>query len=112
MQRLVAFGLLVAGVLVQFGLGWGLLAAGLLLWARDDRAVTWLTGRRDRLVVWAGERWRAVRGAPRKSVAGGVMAAALVTAPTGASMVWGLGIALVVAAVLALGFSLLLGWDA
>ena len=109
---MVAFGLLVAGVFVQFGLGWALLAAGLLLWARDDRAVAWLTGRRDRAVAWTGERWRAVRDAPRKSTAAAVMAAALVTAPTGASMVWGVGIALVVAAVLALGFSLLLGWGA
>ncbi len=69
MQRLVAFGLLVAGVFVQFGLGWALLAAGLLLWARDDRAVAWLTGRRDRLVDWAGDRWQRVRAAPRKSFA-------------------------------------------
>lgn len=112
MQRLVAFGLLVAGVFVQFGLGWALLAAGLLLWARDDRAVSWLTGRRDRLVAWAGGRWRAVRAAPRKSTAVVMMGAGVLAAPAGVQLVAGLGVALVVAAGLAIGFSLLLGWGA
>jgi hypothetical protein len=112
MQRLVAFGLLVAGVLVQFGLGWGLLAAGLLLWVRDDRAVVWLTGRRDRLVRWAGVAWRRVRTAPRKSTAAGVMAVGLVAAPAGVSMIASIGAAIVAAAFLAIAFSLLLGWGA
>ncbi len=112
MQRLVAFGLLVAGVFVQFGLGWALLAAGLLLWARDDRAVAWLTGRRDRLVDWAGDRWQRVRAAPRKSTAAALMGAGVLTAPAGVSLVAGVGVAIVVAAGLAIGFSLLLGWGA
>ena len=112
MQRLVAFGLLVAGVFVQFGLGWALLAAGLLLWARDDRAVAWLTGRRDRLVAWVDERWRAARAAPRKSTAAVLMGAGVLAAPAGVQLVVGFGVALVVAAVLAIAFSLLLGWGA
>lgn len=112
MQRLVAFGLLVAGVVVLFGVGWGLLAAGLLLWARDDRAVSWLTNRRDRLVSWSGVRWRAARAAPRKSTAAVLMGAGILAAPAGVQLVVGFGVALIVAAVLTIGFSLLLGWGA
>ena len=112
MQRLIAFGLLVAGVVVLFGVGWGLVAAGLVLWVRDDRAVSWLTDRRDRLVAWAGERWGAARDAPRKSTAAVMMGAGVVTAPSGVLLVAGLGAAVIAAAVLAIGFSLLLGWDA
>ena len=112
MQRLVAFGLLVAGVLVQFGLGWALLAAGLLLWARDDRAVSWLKGRRLQLADWAGDRWQRLRAAPRKSTAAVMMGAGVLAAPAGVSLVAGVGVAIVVAGGLVIGFSLLLGWGA
>jgi len=112
MQRLVAFGLLVAGVFVLFGVGWGLLAAGLVLWVRDDRAVSWLTGRRDRLVAWAGETWRRARATPRKSMAAGVMSLGLLAGPAGVSMVASIGVAIIVAAGLAVALSLLLGWGA
>ena len=109
---MVAFGLLVAGVFVQFGLGWALLAAGLLLWARDDRAVSWLKGRRLQLSDWAGGRWRAMRAAPRKSTAAVLMGAGILAAPAGVQVAVGFGVALIVAAVLTIAFSLLLGWGA
>lgn len=112
MQRLVAFGFLVAGVGVLFGLGWGLVAAGLLLWVRDDRATAWLSRRFDQLLIRVAAGRHRLREAPRKTVATWTMGAGMVTAPSGVMLVAGLGVALVVAAGLLIGISLLIGWGA
>src|SRR6266498_880721 len=110
MQRLVAFGLLVAGVVVLFGVGWGLVAGGLLLWVRDDRAAAWLARQGDLLLIRVAAGRHRLREAPRRTVAAWTMGAGVATAPPGALLIGGLGVALIVAAALLVGVSLLLGW--
>ncbi len=110
MQRLVAVGCLIAGVLVLAGLGWALLAAGGLLWLADDRVAVWLTGRWSRLQADVRGRWASAREAPRHALARSMMGMGAVAAPAGALVAAGVGAALIVAAVVLLGLSLLLGW--
>ena len=109
MQRVVAAACVTAGVFVLAGFGWALLAAGTFLWLRDDRAEAWL---RVRAVaargLWA--RWRIVlAGLPRRSTAVAAMAVGLVLAPVGAFLSFNVGVALMVAAVLLLGYSVISG---
>ncbi len=110
MQRLVAVGCLIAGVLVLAGLGWALLAAGGLLWLADDRVAVWLTGRWSRLQADVRGRWASAREAPRHALARSMMGMGAVAAPAGALVAAGVGAALLVAAGVLLGLSLLLGW--
>lgn len=112
MQRLVAVALLVAGVFVLAGPGWALLVAGGLLWVRDDRVTGWVSARWVRARAWSRVSWSRVREVPRKTIAATGMGVGMLTAPSGTLLIAGLGTALVVAAVLLLGFSLLLGWGA
>lgn len=108
-MRLIARGCLVAGVLLLVGPGWALLAAGVLLLVRDEMAEAWLVSRRDD-VTRVG-RWF-VRVPPRRRVAGASMGAGLLFAPAGAFLSFGVGIAVLVAAFLLLGLSLLTGQGA
>lgn len=112
MQRLIAFGCVVAGVFVLAGTGWALLALGGLLWVRDDRAAAWLSDRWSRGRAATVVRWRQVRAAPRRVLAGSMMGGGAVAAPAGALVAAGTGAALLVAAAILLGLSLLLGWGA
>jgi hypothetical protein len=109
-QRLVAVALLVAGVLVLAGPGWALLVAGGLLWVRDDRVTERVSDRWVRARAWSRVSWGRVRDAPRRVLAGGMMGVGAVAAPTGALVAAGVGAALLVAAAVLFGLSLLLGW--
>lgn len=96
----------------MFGLGWGLVAAGLVLWVRDDRAAGWLSRRFDQALIRVAAGRRRVRETPRKVLAAWTMGAGIVSAPTGVMLFAGAGVALAVAAVLLIALSLLLGWGA
>lgn len=112
MQRMVAVVCLVAGVLVLAGMGWALLAAGGLLWMRDDRAAVWLSGRWARLRVAVPTRWQRAREAPRRVLAGSMMGAGAGIGPTGVLVLGGIGWGLVAVGVVMVGLALLLGWGA
>jgi hypothetical protein len=107
-QRVAGAVCVVAGVLVLAGPGWALLVAGGLLWVRDARVEAWAAGR----VAAVRRVWLAARRMPRRSLAASAMGAGLVLAPVGAVVSFGAGVALLVAAGLLLGFSLLTGQGA
>ena len=111
-HRMLASVCLVAGVFVMFGAGPALLAAGALLWVRDDRAEQWLIERRSGLVKRAEGTRRALASVPRQAMAGASMAAGLVATPAGVAVAFGIGAGVVAGGVLLLGFSLLTGWGA
>lgn len=112
MQRMIATLFLVAGVAMVAGVGWGLLAAGALLWFRDDRAEAWVRDRVARVRAWYGRTVERLRAAPRRMVSGVTMGAGLVTAPVGVAAIAGVGAGVLAAGAALVGFSLLLGWGA
>lgn len=111
-HRMLASICLVAGVFVMFGPGPALLAAGVLLWVRDERAERWLVARRNQVVTQARSIGAKLTRVPRRSLAGLSMAAGLVATPAGVAVAFGLGAAVVTAGVTLIGFSLLTGWGA
>lgn len=112
MQRMLAAVCLVAGVFVMFGAGPALLAAGALLWVRDDRAAVWLTEHRKAATERIKTTVSAARELPRRAMAGSAMGVGLAAVPAGMTVVYGAGAALVAAGALLIGFSLLSGWGA
>lgn len=108
MQRIVAAACLAAGVFVLWGFGWALLATGGLLLVRDDRVEAWLRARvRDVQLLWS-----ASLRLPRRALAAAAMGLGIFLAPVGAFVSLGLGVALMVASGLLLGFSVLAGQGA
>lgn len=115
LRRVAAAGCAVAGVAVLAGVGWALLAAAVLLAVLPEPR--WLAILADRVRGAAAalrEKTRMIRarGAGRRAVAQGQMAAALLLGPLG-MIVWvGVGAGLVVAAAGLAVLSLHLGWNA
>jgi hypothetical protein len=108
-RRIVMIACLVAGIGVLAGVGWALLAAGVLAevaWPREQPVWLPAVERRARAAVAAA--W----AAPRRAVAAVLMAAGMVAVPVGVLLAAGFGVSLVVAGALAGGVSLLVGWNA
>jgi hypothetical protein len=108
MQRMIAAAFVVAGVFVLVGLGWALLAAGAVLWFRDDRAVAWIRERAGRLRPWLAE----AAAMPRRSISGTSMGVGLVLAPTGVLAMAGVAAGVLTAGVLLISFAVFSGWGA
>jgi hypothetical protein len=115
LTRWLAAGCAVAGVTVLAGPGWALLSAALILAVLPEpRSLAILAARVRGVAVGVREKTRVVRarGAGRRAVAQGQMAAALILGPLG-MIVWvGVGAGLVVAAAGLAVLSLHLGWNA
>jgi hypothetical protein len=115
LTRWLAAGCAVAGVTVLAGPGWGLLAAALILAVLPEpRSLAILADRVRGAVAGVQGKARAIRarGAGRRAVAQGQMAAALVLGPLGTAVWVGVGAGLVVAAAGLAALSLHLGWNA
>lgn len=113
--RWLAAGCAVAGVTVLAGPGWALLAAAfVLLVLPEPRSLAILADRVRGAATGVREKTRAVRarGAGRRAVAQGQMAAALLLGPLGTAVWVGVGAGLVVAALGLAALSLHLGWNA
>jgi drug/metabolite transporter superfamily protein YnfA len=112
-RRLAAAACLVGGVFVLLGLGWALLAAGVLLFvglpAGTDESVAVVALRVRRAVATVVGRARVM---PRRMVAGGAMSVAVLVIPAGLVLAAGVGAALVAFGGLMVGVSLLTGWNA
>lgn len=115
MNRWLAAGCAVAGVTVLAGLGWGLLAAALVLAVLPEPStMTSAAGRIRGAAVDVRKKARAIgaRGHGRRVVARWQMGAALLLTPLG-TMVWaGVGAGVVVAGLGLAAVSLLVGWNA
>lgn len=120
LTRWLAAGCAVAGVTVLAGLGWGLLAAALVLAVLPEPSAmtSWVSGKAGRIrgaAVDARKKTRQLvtaRGGGRRVVAQGQMGAALVLGPIGTMMWVGIGAGLIVAAAGLAAVSLLVGWNA
>src|SRR6266581_4439939 len=99
-----------AGVYVLAGAGWALLAGAFLVFAVwPDGADTALSRGGRKAAALARRAAAAVSAGPRRAGAAGSMASGIVLVPAGLGMTAGLGIAVAVAGVLLIGFSLLTG---
>jgi len=108
MQRILASVCLTAGVLVLLGVGWALLAAGVLVWVTDERSVVWIRERVDRVRSWLSS----IAVMPRRAIAGTSMGVGLVVAPVGAAAVAGVGVGILAAGALLISFGVFSGWGA
>lgn len=110
-RRIAVIACLATGIYLLAGLGWALLALGLLVelaWPREaDSRPTWYPTVAER--VQAG--LALVRRLPRRAAAVGTMGVGGLVVPSGVYLLGGLGAAILTAGALMLAASLLLGWN-
>ncbi len=107
-RRIVMIACLTAGVALLTGPGWALLALGVLVevaWPHTQPA--WLPGVVARVRGWLD----AAKATPRRVLAASTMTVGVLVIPTGVLLLAGVGAAMVVAGMLAVGEGLLLGWN-
>lgn len=124
MHRLAAVCCLAAGIGVLAGPGWALLALGVLLWGSGPRRrpeadngpqeapLDAAVARARELAVKARDGAARAAQKPRRTTAVASMAAGVTGVPTGVLLVAGTGAAVLAAAGLLIGVSLLTGWNA
>jgi hypothetical protein len=108
-RRIVAIAAAVAGIWLLAGLGWALLTLGVLVEVGCPRGASpWIETAIDRLRRHGGVLWAKAKGIPQQIGAVTSAGSGMALVPLGVGLFAGVGPALVVLGVLALGLGLLL----